>query len=81
MEKFLVTPFLKRPCIENENESYSEKDDTTLKPSTFDEYNDKPNKLEKHDTTVIQEDDINAGRRKSRNLTFVWKSTSPNNLY
>ncbi|XP_032895465.1 uncharacterized protein LOC116985118 [Amblyraja radiata] len=63
LKKFLVTPSLKRPCIEDEeNKNYSENDDIALSPITVDKYNDDiDNKLEKDDAAVNQiEDDLNA---------------------
>ena len=62
--KFLVTPSLKRPCIEDEEDKNdSENDNTAISPITVDEYNDEiDNKFEKVqvDTQLNQtEDDLN----------------------
>ena len=49
-----------------------------MKLATFDEYNDKPNALEKYDTAVIQmEEDINAREEREETLHLAGKAKVP----
>ena len=61
INKFLVTPSLKRPRIENQENSNNSENDITMNPVTVDQYNyDINNKLEKNDTAVNKiEDNLN----------------------
>ena len=61
INKFLVTPSLKRPRIENKENNNNSENDITMNPIIVDQYNyDINNKLEKNDTAVNNiEDNIN----------------------
>ena len=62
INKFLVTPSLKRPRIENEENNNNSENHITMNPITVDQYNyDINNKLEKNDTAVNKiEDNLNS---------------------
>ena len=64
INKFLVTPSLKRPRIENEENNNNSKNDITMNPITVDQYNyDINNKLKKNDTAVNKiEDNLNSSQ-------------------
>ena len=64
INKFLVTPSLKGPRIENEENNNNSENDITMNPITVDQYNyDISNKLEKNDTTMNKiEDNLNSSQ-------------------
>ena len=64
INKFLVTPSLKRPRIENEENNSNSENDITMNPITVDQYNlDINGKLEKNDTAVNKiEDNLNSSQ-------------------
>ena len=64
INKFFVTPSLKRPRIENEENNSNSENDITMNPITVDQYNlDINGKLEKNDTAVNKiEDNLNSSQ-------------------
>ena len=73
INKFLVTPSLKRPRIENEENNSNSENDVTMNPITVDQYNlDINGKLEKNDTAVNKiEDNLNSSQDSSNTESII----------
>ena len=73
INKFLVTPSLKRPRIENKKNNNNSENDITMNPITVDQYNyDINNKLEKNDTAVNKiKDNLNSSQDSSNTESII----------